>query len=227
MPLKLFVENLETVPEAMRDNYVKRGATYQLNLSDLDQHVENQLKPLKSDLEITRAHERTLLVENGLGSALQRANIRPGYAELVIANLKDQVALDTVDNKRVVRIVQAKGGMPLVGSGTDGTATLDDLVKQAVEHFPSMFEAGGKPASTAKDDTGGSGPKTMMRAAFEALPARERARKMSEGFTLVDPPVTKPPTRKLGAKEMLVSVFNALSPVERSAKMKDGFTLVD
>jgi hypothetical protein len=226
MPLKIFVENLETVPEAMRDNYVKRGATYQLNLSDLDEHVENHLKPLKSDLEITRAHERKLLVEDGLGSALQRANIRLGYAELVIANLRDQVAIDTLDDKRVVRIVQAKGGMPVVGSGEGGAATLDDLVKQAVESFPSMFEAGGKPASTAKNDAGGSG-KTLAKGAFDALPPKERARKMGEGFTIVDPPPKKVERPKLGEKEMLVSAFNALPAKERAAKMKEGYRLVD
>jgi hypothetical protein len=139
----------------MRENYVKqRDGTYQLDLRDLKPYVENKLKPWKSDLEITRADERKLLVENGLGSALQRANIRPGYTELVIANLRDQVAIDTLDNKRVVRITRTEGGMPLIGSGEGGVATLDDLVKQAVESFPSMFEAGGKLASTAKDNAG-------------------------------------------------------------------------
>jgi hypothetical protein len=226
MPLKIFVENLEAVPEAMRDNYVKRGTTYQLNLSDLDEHIENQLKPLKSDLEITRAHERKLLVENGIGGALQRANIRPGYAELVIANLKDQVAIDTFDNKRVVRIARADGGMPMVGSGENGVATLDDLVKQAVESFPSMFEAGGKPTSTAKDNAGGSG-KTMMRAAFDALSPIERSRKMSDGFTIVDPPAEKKQTRRLGEKEMLRSEFDKLGARERAAKMNEGFKIVD
>jgi hypothetical protein len=211
----------------MRENYVKqRDGKYQLNLSDLESHVANQLKPLKSDLEITRAHERKLLVENGLGSALQRANIRSGYAELVIANLDDQVALETVDNKRVVRITQAEGGMPLAGSREGGVATLDDLVKQAVESFPSMFGTGEMPAPAGKDNAGGSGPKTMTRAAFDALRPIERAKKMSDGFTLTDPPAEKPASRKLGEKEMMLSAFNALSPIERAAKMKDGFTLV-
>ena len=226
MPLNLIVENLDNVPEALREHYVKRGKSFQLNLSDLESHVENQLKPLKSDLEITRAHERKLLVENGLGSALQRANIRPGYAELVIANIKDRVAIGTEDDKRVIRITAADGGMPMVGSGENGVATLDDLVKQAVESFPSMFEAGGKPA-TAKDDAGGSGPKIMTRAAFDALPPKERAAKMSDGFTIVDPPAKKPETRKLREKEMLRSEFDKLVARERAAKMNEGFKIVD
>jgi len=227
MPLKIFVENLETVPEALRDSYVKRGKSYQLNLSDLDSHIENQLKPLKSDLEITRAHERKLLVENGLGSALQRANIRPGYAELVIANIKDRVAIGTEDDKRVIRITAADGGMPMVGSGENGVATLDDLVKQAVESFPSMFGTGEMPAPAAKDNAGGSGPKIMTRAAFDALPPKERAAKMSDGFTIVDPPAKKPETRKLREKEMLRSEFDKLVARERAAKMNEGFKIVD
>jgi hypothetical protein len=227
MPLKLFVENLETVPEAMRENYVKRGATYQLNLSDLDEHVKNQLKPLKSDLEITRAHERKLLVENGLGSALQRANIRPEYADLIIEKLDGRVALETVDSKRVVRIAEANGEMPLVGSGEGGVATLDDLVKRAAERFPSAFGAGEMPAPALKDNAGGSGPKKMSRTAFEALPAKERAKKMADGFVLTDPPAKKVGSPKLGPKEMLVSAFNELGPIERASKMQEGFRLVD
>jgi hypothetical protein len=90
-----------------------------------------------------------------------------------------------------------------------------------------MFEAGGKPASTAKDSTGGSGPKTMTRAAFDALSPIERAAKMKDGFTLTDPPVTKPESRKLGAKQMYRSDFDKLGARERATKMRDGFTLVD
>jgi hypothetical protein len=226
MPLDLIVENLDNVPTEMRENYVKqRDGKYQLDLRDSKPYVESQLKPLKSDLEITRAHERKLLVENGLGSPAARKH-SPGIVELVIANLRDQVAIDTLDNKRVVRIAQAEGGMPLVGSGEGGAATLDDLVKQAVERFPSMFEAGGKPASTAKDNAGGSGPKTMKRAAFDALSPIDRAAKMKEGFTLTDPLVTKPENRKLGAKQMLRSDFDQLGARERATKMKEGFTLV-
>jgi hypothetical protein len=117
--------------------------------------------------------------------------------------------------------------MPLKLFAVAAAATLDDLVKQAVENFPSMFEAGGKPASAAKDNAGGSG-KTMMRAEFDALSPIERAAKMQDGFTLTDPPAKKPVERpKLGEKEMLRSTFDALRPIERAKKMQEGFRLVD
>jgi hypothetical protein len=68
--------------------------------------------------------------------------------------LHGQVALETVDNRPVLRTAPIEGGTPLVGSGEGGTATLDDLVKQAVEHFPSMFGTGETLAPAAKDSTG-------------------------------------------------------------------------
>jgi hypothetical protein len=230
MPLNLIVESLDNVPTEMRENYVKqRDGKYQLDLRDLKPYVESQLQPLKSDLEITRAHERKLLVEDGLTAALQRAGVTPTGLDLLTDRLRKRVALDTDSGKRVVRITQASNEMlPMAGSGEGGNATLDDLVKEAVTKFPSMFSGGGgKPPSEA----GGSGAKTITRSDFEKLSAKERAAKMAakmaDGFTFTDPPAKKPETRKLGAKQMLRSDFNKLSAKERSAKMAGGFTLVE
>jgi hypothetical protein len=163
------------------------------------------LKPLKSDLTITRENERKLLLENGLGAALRQANLDPHYEKLVIANLDDRVALETVNNKRVVRIKDGKGEMPMLGSGADGVATLDDLVKEAVRTFPSMFKGtkpgeGGMPPPDAANP-GRSNMKTLTRSDFEALSPVERAAKMKEGFTIAEPPAEKPRSRSLAKRK--------------------------
>jgi hypothetical protein len=230
MPLNLFVENLDNVPTEMRENYVKRGDKYQLNLSDLEKHVENHVKPLKLDLENTREHERKLLLENGLTAALQRAGVTQSGLDLLTDRLSTRLAIETEakTGKRVVRITQAGSEMlPMAGSGEGGRATLDDLVSEAVKKFPSMFKTPGNGEMPAPGDAGGSGEKTITRAEFDALGARERAAKMNEGFTIADPPAEKLKNRKLGAKQMLRSDFDKLSARERAAKMAGGFTLVE
>jgi hypothetical protein len=228
MPLNIIETTLEKVKPEHHALYVEKDGKYHLDLRDLEPYVENQLKPLRSDLETTREHERKLLVENGLGSALQRANIRPGYTDLVIANLDGQVALETVNNKRVVRIAQAEGGMPMVGSGEGGVATLDDLVKQAAERFPSMFKKPGEGETPAPGNTGGSGPKTLTRSDFEALGPAERMAKVKAGFTVVEPPAKNPQSKRLGEKEILRSAFDALPPREQATKvMREGYKVVD
>jgi hypothetical protein len=37
----------------------------------------------------------------------------------------------------------ADGETPMAGTGADGTATIDDLVKEAVAKYPSLFKASG------------------------------------------------------------------------------------
>jgi hypothetical protein len=229
MPLDLIVENLDNVPTEMRGNYVKQSdGKYQLDLRDLEPYVESQLQPLKSDLENTREHERKLLLEDGLTAALQRAGVTQNGLDLLTDRLSKRVALDTEGGKRVVRIAQAGNEMlPMAGSGEGGHATLDDLVKEAVKSFPSMFKTPGKGEMPAPSEAGGSGAKTIARSDFDKLSPRERAAKMDKGFTLVDLPAEKLQNRKLGDKQMLRSDFENLGARERAAKMGGGFTVVD
>jgi hypothetical protein len=231
MPLNIVETNLEKVKPELHALYVKQSdGKFKLALSDLDQHVENQLKPLKSDLEITREHERKLLLENGLGAALRQANLDPHYEKLVIANLDDRLAIETVNNKRVVRIKDGKGEMPMLGSGADGLATLGDLANEAAKAFPSAFSgAGGEmPSAPGADRTGRSGQKILTRTAFDALSPVDRAVKMKEGFTIAEPPpAKKAESRSIPGKTITLADWK-ISPIEKHAKiMKEGLKLVD
>jgi hypothetical protein len=233
MPLNIVEPNLEKVKPELHALYVKQSdGKFKLALSDFDQHVENQLKPLKSDLEITREHERKLLLENGLGAALRQANLDPHYEKLVIANLDDRLAIETVNNKRVVRIKDDKGGMPMLGTGADGLATLGDLANEAAKTFSSMFKAdpsgnGGMPGPLLS--TVG---KVLTRSEFDKLQPVERSKKMREGYKIVDDPASARPANrplpKPGEKVMTREAFDQLSPIARSDKiLKEGFKIVD
>jgi hypothetical protein len=151
---------------------------------------------------------------------------------LVIANIGDRVALDTADDKRVIRILQADGETPMVGSGPKGLATLDDLVQEAVKSFPSAFKAdlsgkGGMPGPVpSKVD------KTLTRSEFDKLQPVARSEKMRDGFTLVDDQAgartaNRPPP-KPSEKVITREAFDQLSPIARSDKiLKEGFKVVE
>jgi hypothetical protein len=226
MPLKITEANLDNVKPDLHALYMKQSdGKFKLDLPDLETYVESQLKPLKLDLERTREHERKLLLDNGLGEALRRANILPGYEALVIANFEDRVALETVDNKRVIRILQADGGTPMVGSGPNGLATLADLAAEAAKTLPSTFAGAG-------GGTPSSGSKILKRSEFDKLSPIARAERMHEGYKLVDDQAgtrsaSRPPP-KPGEKIITREAFDKLSPIARSDKiLKEGFKVVD
>src|SRR5665213_566055 len=50
MPVAIFVDNLDSVPEALRDEYVPDGERFKLNLTDLDAVTESKAVALKSAL---------------------------------------------------------------------------------------------------------------------------------------------------------------------------------
>jgi hypothetical protein len=230
MPLNIIEANLDKVKSELHALYVKdtKSGKYHLQLSDLKSYVEARVSPVENELKIAHENERKL----SLSAALRKANIDPHYEELVLANISDRVALGIFDNKRGFRITEATGGMPMVGSGAGGLATLDDLVKEAVKEFPSMFKAdpsgkGGMPAPVPSRVG-----KVLTRSEFDKLQPVERSQKMSEGYKIVDDqagarPANRPPP-KPGEKVMTREAFDKLSPIARSEKiLKEGFKVVD
>jgi hypothetical protein len=183
---------------------------------------------VEKQLKVAQENERKLT----LGAALQRAGIHPHYEELLFANIGSRVALGTVDDKRVIRILHADGETPMVGSGPKGLATLDDLVQEAAKKFPSAFKAGpsGK-GGTPSPMPSGIG-KTLTRSEFDKLSAVAKAEKMREGYKLIDDQASaraaNRPAPKPGEKIITREAFDQLSPIARSDKiLKEGFKVVD
>lgn len=230
MPLNIVEPNLEKVKPELHGLYVKdaKSGKYHLQLSDLKSYVEERVSPIENELKIAQENERKL----SLSAALHKANIDPHYEELVLANISGRVALGTFNNKRGFRITDATGRMPMVGSGDGGLATLDDLVKEAVKEFPSMFKAdpsgkGGMPAPVTKRVG-----KVLTRSAFDKLQPVERSQKIREGYQVVDDqagvrPANRPSPQP-GDRVMTREAFEQLSPSARSDKvLKEGFKVVD
>lgn len=137
MTIKLFEDNLENVRPELRDFYVQKDGKYQLQVADLDQHVDTRLKPLQQELDVTRVSEWNGVVRDGLEHALKRANVVKNGADILIERLAKRVSMNTSDGKRVMTVMGADGETP-----QPGAVNLDDLVAEAKKQFPSMFGLG-------------------------------------------------------------------------------------
>jgi hypothetical protein len=223
MPLNIIEASLDQVKPEYRELYVKKDGKYQLDLSDLSSHVDAQLKPLRSELEVVHAHERKNVVEHGFGAALRKANLLPQHEQIVMQKFGGRVELQTVGGERVVRIKGADGSGMLFGSGPGGAATLDDLVGEVAKQFPFLFAQDGDTHPVAKQ-----AGNTLTRSEFFALTPKEQHEKiMIEKCRVVDDPPAPKYQPRPGEKLLTRPQFDALTPVERAVKMNDGFRLVD
>lgn len=130
---------------------------------------------------------RKFVVDGGLKGALASAKAtKTGIATLPTI-LGNRIELKFDNGEPVQRIFAADGKTPMIGTGADGFATLDDLMKEVVGTYPDLFEGsgaggGGSPAKGGS----GAGGKTITRADFEKLGPFDRAAKIKDGFKLVD-----------------------------------------
>jgi len=245
MPVAIFVDNLDSVPEALRDEYVPDGERFKLNLTDLDAVTESKAVALKSalvkersvngwmkskltmtpdelhealkdeagrlrhdtfaklidqhvtqwagekttlenELKLSRENERSTLTKAVLGVALSKSRATSEGLELLTERLGKRVKLETVDGKRVVQILAASGEPMANGTGTNGAATFDDLIKETRDAYPSLFEGSGAGGGGTPTKTPTPSPTTMSRAEFDRLDTIQRAKTVQRGIKIHD-----------------------------------------
>lgn len=154
----------------------------------LKQHQDKWAKEktdLEGELNAARASERGAIIENRVLTALTKANATEEGMDLLPDRLSNRIKFETVDGKRVVKIMQADGETPMAGTGKDGEATFDDLAKEAVTKWPSLFKGSGNSGSGKKPGEGGGGGngggKTITRAEFNKLTPAEQMKTATEG----------------------------------------------
>jgi hypothetical protein len=131
----------------------------------LKQHQDKWTKEkadLEAELNAARASERNAIISTSVMAALTKAGATEEGADLLPDRLASRIKFETEDGKRVLKIMQADGETPMAGSGKDGAATFDDLVKEATEKWPSLFQGSGKSGSgkpPGGSPPGGAGPK--------------------------------------------------------------------
>lgn len=124
---------------------------------------------LLGKVSVAEGSERSAVVGERVLGALAKAGATEEGAELLPDRLANRIKFETVDGKRVLKIVQADGETPMAGNGPDGAATIDDLVKEATTKYPSLFKGsgaggGGKPPG----DKGGGGSGVTKKSDFKS-----------------------------------------------------------
>ena len=133
------------------------------------------------------ASERQATVGNTLVQALAKAGATEEGLELLQDRLAKRIKSETQDGKRLHRVMAADGVTPLAGTASDGFATLDDLVGEAMTKWPSLFKAKGAGGSgTPPNKAGGTGAATISRKTFEGMSHAARMAHFKAGGKISD-----------------------------------------
>jgi hypothetical protein len=130
---------------------------------------------------------RRAITDAQLKTALAGAKATPEGLDLLSERLGKRVKIDFDDTGSASVSIMDAEGKPMIGTKSDGLASFDDLVKEAMKSYPALFEgtgAGGSGADAKSHRTPGG--KTITRAEFDKMDAITRATRMKEGFKVVD-----------------------------------------
>lgn len=180
------IAELTAAAEAAATDAARKAGDFDGILKQHQTKWDGERTTLQSERDGALNVARSAVVDSNLKSALASAKATAeGFAALPKL-LGDRVKTDFVNGEFTTTIMQADGKTPMIGGGANGTATFDDLVKDAIKNFPSLFEGsgaggGGKPPK----DAGGSG-KTITRTEFEALSHTDKRAKLAAGVKVVD-----------------------------------------
>jgi hypothetical protein len=127
------------------------------------------------------------VVNTSLATALTKAKASAEGLTALPKLIGDRVRIEFDENGNASSSILDADGKPMVGSLANGLANYDDLVKEAIKTFPSLFEgAGGGSGSNQNNQRRDAGGKTLTRTEFDALPPTDRMAKMKDGFKVVD-----------------------------------------
>lgn len=123
---------------------------------------------LEAELNAARASERGAIIGTSVMSALTKAGATDEGVDLLPDRLAGRIKYETEDGKRVLKIMQADGETPMAGSGKDGAATFDDLVKEATTKWPSLFKGSGRTGSGMLPGQGAGGAGAKKKSDFKS-----------------------------------------------------------
>lgn len=184
------IQELLSAQERAEEERKKKAGDFEaLRKQDAEKH-QKALKDFEGELEAARASERSAIISHQLTTALAKAGATEDGLEFLPDRLASRIKIETVDGKRVTRIVQADGETPMAGSDSRGLATFDDLAKEIMTKHPGLFKSdrpGGGGTPPNKGPAGGGSGKTMPRSEFDNIedPA-ERASIIRSGTKITD-----------------------------------------
>lgn len=178
-------EEIQALIEAQRkaeeDKALKGGEFEKLKQQIIDQHKGELGKKDERIQTLTKSLERRL-IDADATAAIADAK---GVPALLLPHVRaaTRVVEDGGDFK--VQVVDASGNPRVNGKGE--FLSISDLVSEMRQSdvFGRAFEPSGTAGGGAQGGGSGGGSKTIKEAAFAALPPKQRAAKMAEGYTVV------------------------------------------
>ncbi len=182
------VEEVQTLIADFDSGKFNKGKTKEEFDAALAQHktaAEQKAATLAAERDTAFGVARKFVVDGGLKGALAGAKATKTGLATLPKILGDRIELKFENGEPVQRIFAADGKSPMIGTGADGFATLDDLMKETVRNYPDLFEgSGGGGGGAPNKGGGGGGAKTMSNAEFQKLSPKDRSARMAEGYTL-------------------------------------------
>jgi len=195
-------EKLGVSPEEIEERLTaerKKADDLAIKAGNFDEILGKKLgaQKLEYDGKLTAAEQREksalniakeAIVNTSLATALTKAKASAEGLAALPKLIGDRVKIEFDDNGRAVSsIMEADGKTPMVGSGPGGLATFDDLVKETIKTFPSLFEgSGGGSGSSQTSQRRDASGKTLTRAELDALSPADRMEKMKTGWKVID-----------------------------------------
>ena len=186
------INELVAAKEAAETEAKKKAGDFDGILKQHQTTWEKEKAALTSERDAARNAARDAVVNSALLAALTKGKALldvEGNSEFLTDRLGKRIKLEIENGKATHTIMTADGNAPMAGSGENGSATYDDLVKEAVKKYPSLFAAtgsggGGKSPGDAKAGSGGD--KTISRAEWDKLSPFDQAAKVKAGIKPVD-----------------------------------------
>jgi DNA-binding transcriptional MerR regulator len=164
----------------------KSGNFEALRKQDREQ-FEKDLAARQERIAALEKTTRQAVVGNQLMAALTKAGASQEGIDLLPDRLSSRIKFEFDGDSYRHTVMLADGETPMAGSGKDGNATFDDLVKESIDKWPSLFRSAGSAGSgKLPGSAGGAGKRTITLAEFANLHPKDQAARMAEGVTLTE-----------------------------------------
>lgn len=170
------IAELKASRDRMEEDKAKAAGEWDKLREKLSNQHKTELDKIRAELDAIRNSEREARVESSLKSALAEAGATEEGMSLLPDILKARATVETVEGKRVVRVLDADGSPMLAANGKD--ATLADLAAKASEKYPSLFKARTKAGSGTQPGGSGAGrtePKEVKASELVGMSPMEKA----------------------------------------------------
>jgi hypothetical protein len=153
-------EEIEELLKSWEETERKKAEEAGDHAKILKQHQDKWIKEksdLEAELNAARSSERNAIIGNSIMTSLNKEGATEEGIDLLPDRLASRIKFETKDGKRILKIVQADGETPMAGNGPEGSATIDDLVKEAQQKWPSLFKGRGNSGGGSQPPTAGGG----------------------------------------------------------------------